>query len=160
MGFITSGQFRLNEIRWQTQKLLVIVLQLSAVSVTCCLTPNLQKSVEPQHKPVSIRSSVYEVLSNRTWSISNLLHFACLTLFIILLECHEIRIEGFRVTEFRCNSVDWDSCFNNTLSAHADVETHKAQCEIGLQSHIFRTVFRRMIVKYQLASLHHRQVDR
>lgn len=54
--------------------------------------------------------------------------------------------------EFCGDSLDMDSCFNNTLSAHADVKTHKAQCMIGLQSHIFLSMFQRMIVKYRLTS--------
>jgi len=62
------------------------------------------------------------------------LHFYNFDTFIIL---DEVRIwvsfcywRSFY--EFCWDSLGWYSCFNNTLSAHGDVETRKAHCEIGL----------------------------
>lgn len=52
--------------------------------------------------------------------------------------------------EFLRDSLGWDSYFNNTLSEHGDVETHKAGCEMGLQSHIFLAVLCTTVVKYWL----------
>lgn len=61
----------------------------------------------------------------------------------LLTVFHEIKSERFGVTEevLMSFSLRWGSCFNNTLSAHADVKTHRAQRATGLQLHHFLSLF-------------------